>query len=89
MKRPVKPQINVKPTVTEEVKEAQMGDMVRYVLPNGSVRPALVTGAGDGLNLQVFVDGSNDGYSADQVAVWRECVGYSAEYEAETWHWAQ
>ena len=64
-----------------------VGSIVLYTMESGIVRPAIVTAVEfETINVQVFVDGGNDGYSADQVAVWRQGVAYSAEKEPGTWH---
>lgn len=64
-----------------------VGAIVRYVLPSGIVRPAIVTAVDfDTVNMQVFVDGGNDGYPAEQGTLWKEGVAYSAEMEPGTWH---
>lgn len=55
------------------------------------VRPAVVVRVWDlhtGVsNLQVFVDGTNDGYPAGQGTAWKTSIRYSEGREPGTWHW--
>ncbi|SRR6266568_1205805 len=72
---------------------------VNYVLPDGrgkgQVRPALVVRdwkqANGSVNLQVFVDGSNDYLAAGKDGIWgftlwKTSVHYSADKGYGTWH---
>lgn len=86
------------------------GRIVHFVLSNGEHRPAIVVnnwgseknfdGAWaypeeDGyVNLQVFIDGSNDNdvYPVSvppNHMVWETSIKYSAEPEPRTWHWIE
>jgi hypothetical protein len=80
------------------------GLMVGFVVAAGRACPAMVVRdfgphpEGHGLNLQVFLDGSNDvspgphGATPDVAArglMWRTSVPYSATKEAGTWHWPE
>lgn len=71
------------------------GRMVHVVLPDGPSagqhRPAVIVkvwsqDAGTS-NLQVFVDGSNDGF--DENVVWMTSRVYSEEKLPGTWHWIE
>lgn len=63
----------------------------------GAIRPAIVVrtwgengGPSESVNLQVFLDGSNDlAHQAPGVAVqvWLTSVHYSAEPKLRSWHW--
>ena len=39
------------------------------------------------VNLQVFTDGSNDGYNGN--VVWKTSIEYSEEPKPNTWHWPE
>ena len=77
------------------------GRIVNYVFASGEVRPAVVVkvwdAEGQSVNLQVFVDGSNDaalGGAQDRGVVWATSATYQ-EFEGtrrteptpHTWHW--
>ena len=70
----------------------KVGDIVHFVMPagpsRGEHRPAIVvTEPVDNLvNLQVFIDGSNDGYPHTRSTVWMQAVPYSETMEPGTWH---
>lgn len=76
------------------------GRNVHYVLPDGRSkgehRPAIVVklcppewNYPDGaVQLQVFVDGTND-YPDAAGSLWRTSVLYSEGKEAGTWHWIE
>lgn len=81
-----------------------VGRIVQYTLANGSVRPAIVVHAwpdNDMVQLQVFVDGSNDGdnrhggisgVTADEGSrglAWRTSVheSKSGDPEPGCWNW--
>lgn len=55
------------------------------------VRPAVVVAVWDAVtgvsNLQVFVDGTNDGFRPEQGTVWKTSARYSEAREPGTWHW--
>lgn len=69
-----------------------IGSIVHFVMPagpsRGEHRPAIVvTEPVDNLvNLQVFIDGSNDGYPHTRTAIWEQGVPYSEGMEPGTWH---
>ena len=69
------------------------GRIVHYVLPEGRSkgqhRPAMVVRVwwGTAVNLQVFVDGSNDGYASGMT--WRTSVHYDPDGAPDTWHWIE
>lgn len=69
-----------------------IGSIVHFVMPagpsRGEHRPAIVvTEPIDGrVNLQVFIDGSNDGYPHTRSTVWMQAVPYSETMEPGTWH---
>ena len=78
------------------------GRIVHYVLPDGpnrgQHRPAIVVRvwrsgyAPDLVQLQVFTDGTNDGYA--ESVIWRTSVHYGSESrvggpEPGTWHWIE
>ena len=78
-----------------------VGRIVHYRLEAGphagDCRPALIVrvwGAGpDALvNLQVFVDGSNDYYEnqgPEPLSLWRTSVHRNTDNEPGTWHWPE
>lgn len=43
----------------------------------------------DTVQLQVFVDGENDGFSNIQAAMWKTSVPYDPEGKPGTWHWIE
>ena len=74
------------------------GRTVHYVMDtplaageSPKVRPATVVVVNDAAtgssNLQVFVDGTNDGYGPGQGTVWKPSSVYSEGREPGTWHW--
>jgi len=80
------------------------GRIVHFVLSSGEHRPAIVVknwrgewgyAEEDGfVNLQVFVDGSNDNTvypvsTPPSYMVWETSIKYSAEPEPRTWHWIE
>lgn len=69
------------------------GCMVHFVTDGGEHRPAVivrvwhdVTGCS---NLQVFTDGTNDGFARDRGLTWKTSVDYSAEPTVGTWHFIE
>lgn len=73
------------------MNELAEGRIVRYVLPGGRARPAIITGltSVEGVvNLQVFLDGVHDGVNnpAD-LTEWHGLVAHSDEPKPGTWHW--
>lgn len=74
------------------------GRIVHYVLPGdyakpGEHRPAIIvkvwnkeTGS---VNLQVFMDGTNDNLYDGRLAIWTTSVVYSEEPKPGTWHWPE
>jgi hypothetical protein len=78
----------------------QPGMIVLYVLGadgpgaarRGEIRPAMVVRVWEGqepplVQLQVFLDGTNDDPIDGQALSWRTSVRYSAAHEVGTWHW--
>lgn len=73
------------------------GRIVHYVLPDGphqgEHRPAIVVKVWSKdvgtSNLQVFVDGENDGYPAGTNVVWKTSITYSENPVSGTWHWIE
>lgn len=79
------------------------GRIVHYVLPEGrhegEHRPAIVVKVWRNVNgkaaengccqLQVFMDGSNDGMSAFDSTIWKTSVLHDAEDSPNTWHWIE
>ncbi len=71
----------------------KLGEIVHFVMDDGvTIRPAIVVAfVDDRVNLQVFVDGSDDGpvrgpYALGTFVDWKRDVAYSVEYVAGTWH---
>ncbi len=87
------------------VEMPTIGHIVHYVLDNpqfitmrkdaiGEHRPALVVRVWpgyDGINLQIFLDGSNDCPNlANEYMTWRTSVPHDEETKAPgTWHWPE
>lgn len=73
------------------------GRMVHYVLPGGrnegEHRPAVIVRVWDAhtgvSNLQVFLDGTNDGHRHPGGLRWVTSVRYSEDKEPDTWHWIE
>lgn len=71
-----------------------IGRTVHFVMPNGDHRPAIIVRVWDhtAVQLQVFVDGSNDAglvhaTELGQLTVWRTSVHQDAdELKPGTWH---
>ena len=77
------------PTPCGEIAE---GRIVRYVSPEGWIRPAIVTRVADPetgvVNLTVFPDGTNDvGIEPPGTTLRATSVSYSHEVTPGTWHW--
>jgi len=74
-----------------------IGRMVHYVLDSGRSRgehrAAIVVQVWTGMvvNLQVFMDGTNDYDSRETVMMttWRTSVHFSDEHKLGTWHWPE
>ncbi len=78
-----------------------VGRIVHFVMPDGDHRPAIVvrTWGGDCVQLQVFLDGTNDltpaengGISreiAERGLMWATSVPYSEQPQPRTWHWPE
>jgi hypothetical protein len=74
-----------------------IGRIVHFVMPSGTIRPAMVVSvSGDLLNLQVFLDGPNDLHNPDNGVLpgtaanglwWVPSVGAGAADQVQTWHW--
>jgi hypothetical protein len=75
------------------------GRIVHYVLEDGPStgdhRPAIVVRIWDsesdceGVNLQVFTDGLNDGALYSSGTAWKTSVPHSEEPKPGTWHWPE
>lgn len=85
------------PLEAKEIEGLTAGRMVHYVMGEGphagDHRPAIVvkvwSKTSGTSNLQLFVDGQNDGYPAGQNVVWKTSVVYSAEPKPNTWHFIE
>ena len=98
-----------------EIVKPTIGRIVHFILPNGEHRPAFIVRVWpneygneeikDGVNLQVFIDGTND-YNGSSTTkwlgptpeeckngcMWRTSVKYSNPLlpeNTETWHWPE
>jgi len=77
-----------------EDRTPTIGDIVHYVLSDGPCRgqhrPAFVVQVWSGgyVNLQVFVDGTND-YPDYSGSVWATSIERSDEYRPRSWHWPE
>lgn len=75
------------------MKKITVGRIVNFVMPDGSIRPAIVVrvwGSGDPgedlVNVQVFTDSHNDGF--EWGVEWRTSVRHDEIHNATgTWHW--
>lgn len=73
------------------------GCIVHYVLPDGSHagehRPAIVVKVWNQnqgyVNLQVFVDGTNDYPTTYNGTVWATSIPFSEDPQPRTWHWIE
>jgi hypothetical protein len=71
---------------------AKVGNIVHYVMPSGPTmgehRPAIVVQnwVSGIVNLQVFIDGSNDGYPYSRSTIWAQNIAQSENKEPGTWH---
>jgi hypothetical protein len=89
-------------------KKASIGRLVHFTLPDGQCRPAIVIrlwGPDQGypqgpVNLQVFIDGSNDNRqhegqflvpeaASGVAAIWRTSVHEADGPEPGCWHWPE
>jgi hypothetical protein len=78
-------------------KTVTHGRIVHYMLNEITSRPAVIAvvnpGEPQSVNLQVFIDGTNDvmkGVSLEEAkagTAWRTSVHYSETWEKNTWHW--
>lgn len=70
-----------------------VGRIVHYVMPSGKHRPAIVVqvwSTQSGMsNLQVFLDGSNDGYSASDGLQWFGSIFHDKDGAPGTWHFIE
>jgi hypothetical protein len=81
--------------------KATAGRIVHYVMPSGKHRPSIVVEPweGDMVNLQVFLDGSNDSAHAaewehSRGIAWKTSIHYApinedGSVEPNTWHWPE
>jgi len=73
----------------------KVGDIVHFVMGSGPTmgehRPAVVVQVwvDSSVNLQVFLDGSNDGYPYTRSAIWVQNVMQSDNKEPGTWHFIE
>ena len=86
------PQAGQSDACAQSCGEIAEGRIVRYVSPDGWVRPAIVTRVCDPqtgvVNLTAFPDGTNDvGVEPPGTTFRATSVQYSAEVQAGTWHW--
>jgi hypothetical protein len=77
----------------ERIEGLTEGRMVHYVTARGHHRPSVIVQVWDDVtgrcNLQVFMDGRNDGYSAEQGTDWLQDIEYSEEAQSGTWHFIE
>jgi hypothetical protein len=68
------------------------GRMVHWVFKEGEHRPAIVTSIADGswglVNMVVFMDGPNDGYSPSQCCNW-QTAPFDPAGAVNTWHFIE
>lgn len=68
------------------------GRIVHWVNERGIHRPAIIVNVLDAVvgacTLQVFVDGYNDGFPADQGTMWAS-GSYNKNAELFSWHWIE
>jgi len=80
---------------TEKPMALGIGSDVLYVLDGGPCkgqnRPAKVvqTFGPEVVNLQVFIDGANDGYHGPAGLVWQTSIKHDSEKAPGTWHWPE
>lgn len=69
------------------------GRIVHFVMPNGQHRPAIIVQVwdhGSGMsNLQVFMDGNNDGFPLEQATQWAGSIFYDEAAAPGTWHFIE
>ncbi len=69
------------------------GRIVHYVTDMGKHRPAIIVQVWDRWsgcsNLQVFTDGTNDGFPADRGITWITSIEHSAQPTVNTWHFIE
>lgn len=67
------------------------GRIVHFVLPNGDHRPAIVVRVWTAplVNLQVFIDGTNDHVPQDTYNVWQTSIPFNESGKPGTWHWIE
>lgn len=72
------------------MRQPEIGDMVRFVAPDGCVRPAVVVvvGSADIVSLSVFTDPDRDHRWTFAHPRWQPNVQHSAAKLMGTWHWA-
>ena len=83
--------------MADTLESFALGSVVHYVLPAGPTqgehRPAIVVRVWDAqaglVDLQVFLDGSNDGRPYTQGTEWAVSVPYSEQKEGRTWHFVE
>lgn len=85
----------LQPSPSSESPQAGLseGRLVHYVMVDGQIRPAIVVRVWDRVtgccNLQVFVDGSNDGYDWKTGTLWATSIPYDEGLAPQTWHWPE
>ena len=73
------------------MRTPEMGDMVRYVVPDGTVRPAVVIAVQNAgrVALSIFTDGDRDHRWTFAHPRWEPTVPHSIDRTPGTWHWAE
>lgn len=69
------------------------GRIVHYVTDTGKHRPAIIVQVWDTWsgcsNLQVFTDGTNDGFARDHGLTWITSIEHSITPNPNTWHFIE
>lgn len=75
-----------------------IGRIVHYVLANGEHRPGIIVRTwptdDEKVNLQLFVDGSNDCAAEPQAnystgVIWKTSAPHDEEKKPNSWHWPE
>ncbi len=85
----------IHPTVGRTVMFVMPGNAIRPD-SEGQIRPAVIVrvferpdGETPCVNLQVFVDGTNDGYLHDRATQWVTSCSFDADKLPGSWHWPE